>query len=124
MTESEANNDNRFALVEKYKQKLIEATNIETNKDEMAVIDNILFRLWQMGWLDLMEKQENGLIIELPAPIGSDVWLVHKQDGYCTVSYVDMMIFPLDLIEEWGKTVFATREEAEKRLEELKNERL
>lgn len=74
--------------------------------------------------MELLDKKEKGLLIELPVPIGSDVWLVHKQDGYCTVSYVDMMIFPLDLIEEWGKTVFATREEAEKRLEELKNERL
>ena len=49
-------NDNRFELIEKYKQKLIEATNIETSKDEMAVLDDILFRLWQMKWLDKLEK--------------------------------------------------------------------
>jgi hypothetical protein len=47
--------DNRFELIEKYKTKLIEATNIETAKDEMAVIDSILFRFWQMGWLDKLE---------------------------------------------------------------------
>lgn len=47
--------DNRFELIEKYKTKLIEATNIETVKDEMAVIDSILFRFWQMGWLDKLE---------------------------------------------------------------------
>ena len=47
--------DNRFELIEKYKTKLIEATNIETAKDEMVVIDNILFRFWQMGWLDKLE---------------------------------------------------------------------
>jgi hypothetical protein len=48
-------NDNRFNLIAKYKAKLIEATNIETSQDEMAVIDNILFRMWQMGWLDKLD---------------------------------------------------------------------
>ena len=43
--------DNRFELIEKYKQKLIESTNISNSPEEMAVIDNILFRFWQMGWL-------------------------------------------------------------------------
>ena len=47
--------DNRFGLIEKYKQKLIEATNIESRKCEMALLDDILFRFWQMGWLDRLE---------------------------------------------------------------------
>lgn len=47
--------DNRFELIEKYKKELIEATNIETSPDEMKVLDNILFRFWQMGWLDKLE---------------------------------------------------------------------
>ncbi len=47
--------DNRFELIKKYKDKLVEATNIEMAKDEMNVIDNILFRFWQMGWLDKLE---------------------------------------------------------------------
>ena len=50
--------DNRFELIEKYKQKLIKATNIETAKDEMKVLDNVLFRFWQMGWLDILEEKE------------------------------------------------------------------
>ena len=48
--------DNRFELIEKYKTKLINGTNIGAVKEEMAVIDNILFRFWQMGWLDTLEK--------------------------------------------------------------------
>ena len=47
--------DNRFELIKKFKKKLFEQTNIETAKDEVAVIDSILFRLWQMGWLDKLE---------------------------------------------------------------------
>lgn len=44
-----------FDLIEKYKQKLIEATNIVASPEEMEVLDNILFRFWQMGWLDRLE---------------------------------------------------------------------
>lgn len=50
--------DGRFELIKKYKQKLIDSTNIETSQDEMTVIDSILFRFWQMGWLDRLEQPE------------------------------------------------------------------
>lgn len=50
--------DNRFELIEKYKKGLIESTNIETSQDEMRVLDNLLFRFWQMGWLDRLESPE------------------------------------------------------------------
>ena len=53
--------DNRFELIEKYKKELIESTNIETSQDEMAVLDNLLFRFWQMGWLDRYEEKHNEL---------------------------------------------------------------
>ena len=43
--------DNRFEVIEAAKRKLIEATNIESSPEEMAVLDQILFRMWQMGWL-------------------------------------------------------------------------
>ena len=54
--------DNRFNIIEAAKNKLIEATNIEMCPDEMAVLDDILFRIWQMGWLndhvvELLNKQ-------------------------------------------------------------------
>ena len=45
-------NDGRFEKIAECKKRLVEATNIETAADEMAVIDNILFRFWQMRWLD------------------------------------------------------------------------
>lgn len=43
--------DNRFEIINKAKQHLLEATNIDTSPDEMKVLDNFLFRCWQMGWL-------------------------------------------------------------------------
>lgn len=44
--------DNRFEIIAKAKQDLLESTNIQSSKDEMKVLDNFLFRCWQMGWLD------------------------------------------------------------------------
>lgn len=44
--------DNRFEIIDKAKKDLLENTNIETNKDEMKVLDSFLFRCWQMGWLN------------------------------------------------------------------------
>ena len=44
--------DNRFEIIDKAKKHLLEATNIDTSPDEMKVLDNFLFRCWQMGWLD------------------------------------------------------------------------
>lgn len=57
--------DNRFELIEKYKQKLLDATNIGDSPEEMAVIDNILFRFWQVGWLEKLELFGNSEQLEL-----------------------------------------------------------
>ena len=48
--------DNRFEIIAKAKADLLEGTNIETDEAEMAVLDNILFRCWQMGWLDRYDE--------------------------------------------------------------------
>lgn len=47
--------DNRFEIIQKAKEDLIRSTNIKTSPDEMAVLDNILLRAWQIGWLDKYE---------------------------------------------------------------------
>ena len=69
--------DNRFELIEKYKKNLIESTNIESAPDEMAVLDNLLFRIWQMGWLDRLEQPEQRWIPcseRLPKPFEYCLW--------------------------------------------------
>ena len=47
--------DNRFEIIQKAKDHLVASTNIESSPEEMAVLDNILFRAWQMGWLEKYE---------------------------------------------------------------------
>jgi hypothetical protein len=49
--------DNRFEIIEKAKKHILEATNINTSPEEMKVLDNFLFRCWQMGWLDKYEER-------------------------------------------------------------------
>ena len=48
--------DNRFEIIGKAKEALIDCTNIEASPEEMAVLDNFLFRCWQMGWLDKYDE--------------------------------------------------------------------
>lgn len=50
--------DNRFEIIEKAKKDLLDSTNIETSTDEMKVLDNFLFRCWQMGWLKKYETKQ------------------------------------------------------------------
>lgn len=47
--------DNRFEIIEKAKNDILEHTNISSSPDEMKVLDNFLFRCWQMGWLNKYE---------------------------------------------------------------------
>lgn len=50
--------DNRFEIIEKAKKESLELTNIDTSPDEMKVLDNFLFRCWQIGWLDKYDEEE------------------------------------------------------------------
>ena len=49
--------DNRFAIIKRAKEDIIQSTNIESSKDEMNVLDSFLFRCWQMGWLGKYNKK-------------------------------------------------------------------
>lgn len=50
--------DDRFELIEEAKRRLLESTNIEDRPEEVAVLDSILFRFWQMGWLDQLREDK------------------------------------------------------------------
>lgn len=57
--------DNRFEIIEKAKAHILKATNINTSLEEMKVLDNFLFRCWQMGWLDKYNSRDDGVYMEL-----------------------------------------------------------
>lgn len=50
--------DDRFKKINELKKDIIDNTNIECNFDEMNVIDNICFSLWQLGFCDLKDELE------------------------------------------------------------------
>ena len=47
--------DNRLEIIKRAKEDLVRSTNISGSPDEMKVLDNILFRAWQMGWINKYE---------------------------------------------------------------------
>lgn len=49
--------DNRFEIIREAKEALIASTNIVQSPKEMAVLNDFLFRCWQMGWLKKYEPQ-------------------------------------------------------------------
>ena len=48
--------DNRFEIMKKAKEHILDATNISDSKKEMEVLDDFLYRCWQMGWLKQYEQ--------------------------------------------------------------------
>lgn len=49
--------DNRFEIISKAKEDILKRTNIRSSEDEMKVLDDFLFRCWQMRWLDRYNKE-------------------------------------------------------------------
>ena len=69
MKENSISGDNRFEIIEKAKEMLLNTTNIEDSKEEMKVLTNILFRMWQVGLineekLDINKLQKENSIEE------------------------------------------------------------
>ena len=54
--------DNRFEIIERAKEDIIQNTNIESREDEMKVLDTFLFRCWQMGWLHKYDETKQTIM--------------------------------------------------------------
>lgn len=63
------------------------------------------------------DLEEQGLLIKLPCKVGDDVYLIHN---ICNGKWtkIEKVKFGISLYNYFGKTVFLTREEAEKALKE------
>lgn len=95
--------DNRFVLIEKYKQRLIEGTNISDRQEEMAVLDSILFRFWQMGWLDKLEEESKWIPCSERLPKTNDpvnvTWVNRNPEVY----YMDIKDKPFTATAHYHK---------------------
>lgn len=64
------------------------------------------------------QLEEQGLLVRLPVPLGSKVYWISTRDKQNPIIFEK--IFVLGMLYFWDSTVFLTREEAEKKLEEMK----
>ena len=51
--------DDRFNIINNAKKILLDETNIASSPDDVAVLDDALFRMWQMGWLPEINDNVN-----------------------------------------------------------------
>ena len=75
-------------------------------------------------WLEELkfykEAEEHELLLRLPVPIGTIYCIYTSMTGKNATILADR--FTVDMCKPWGTFVFATKEEAEKKLEEIKND--
>lgn len=66
--------------------------------------------------------EEQGLLVRLPCKVGTEVYYILgiPNKTPCTI---DKCVFELSDIDKIGESLFLTREEAEKKLEEMKNDK-
>ena len=77
MKENSICGDNRFEIIEKAKEMLLNATNIEDSKEEMKVLTNILFRMWQVGLINEEKLEINKLQKE--NSIAEDIKIIEEK---------------------------------------------
>nr|DAN03280.1 MAG TPA: hypothetical protein [Caudoviricetes sp.] len=70
---------------------------------------------------DYEDLEARSLLVRLPCKVGTEVYYILGVPNK-TPCAIDKCVFKLSDINKIGKTVFLTREEAEKKLEEMKNE--
>lgn len=68
------------------------------------------------------EAEEQGLLVRLPCKVGAEVYYILGIPNK-TPCAIDKCVFELSDIDKIGESLFLTREEAEKKLEEMKNGR-
>lgn len=84
---------------------------------------------WLKDVAELLEElksykdlEEQGLLVRLPCKVGTEVYYILGIPNK-TPCAIDKCVFELSDIDKIGESLFLTREEAEKKLEEMKNDK-
>ena len=102
------------------------------NMSEIFMIDKVI-EIMKGGGIE--DTEEQGALVKLPCKVGDSVFIIVGKDiskqGIRKVEISDNgIIFKTNRrkrifnVSEFGKTVFLIREEAENKLEEMKNEQM
>ena len=90
----------------------------EKRKEGYIVDSRAVQRNGMKFYLKLKEYEdleEQGLLLRLPCPIGSEVWrIVNQRDNFTDQTYKIALrtTFRVDMLNQIGKTVFLSYEEA------------
>ena len=115
-------------LTERYKDPIANTVLIKECGDKLCknICDDIEYDCSKCGLEKALEKladyedlEEQGLLVRLPVPLGSKVYWISTRDKQNPIIFEKF--FVLGMLYFWDSTVFATREEAEKKLEEMNN---
>ena len=71
---------------------------------------------------DYEDLEEQGLLVKLPCKVGTEVYYILGIPNKMPCA-IDKCIFELSDIDKIGESLFLTREEAEKKLEESQNDK-
>lgn len=74
---------------------------------------------WLKELKSYKEAEEQGLLVRLPCKVGTEVYYILGIPNK-TPCAIDKCVFELSDIDKIGESLFLTREEAEKKLEEMK----
>lgn len=132
-------------LTERYKDPIANTVLIKECGDKICknICDDIEYDCSKCGLEKALEKladyedlEEQGLLVRLPCKVGDDLYCIVNGEvkklkvhsfGVPDFEIIDIEFKYVDgfkivrFVGEVGKTVFLTREEAEKKLEEMKN---
>lgn len=118
-----------YEQIAEWLEELKSYKDIGTLKELKELKENGTFTGLELTKLSIMQKElkkykdleEQGLLVRLPCKVGTEVYYILGIPNK-TPCVIDKCVFELSDIDKIGKTVFLTREEAEKKLEEMKNE--
>jgi hypothetical protein len=118
-----------YEQIAEWLEELKSYKDIGTLKELKELKENGTFTGLELTKLSIMQKElkkykdleEQGLLVRFPCKVGTEVYYILgiPNKTPCTI---DKCVFELSDIDKIGESLFLTREETEKKLEELKNE--
>lgn len=107
------------AIIREATEKL-DDFNAVFNEDTIVRLDGRCLNVEPVRLRELAEADKAGRLVVLPCKVGDTVYILHRTfDGADVVGETELWWTD---IPQLGKTVFLTREEAEKALEAMKDE--
>lgn len=84
---------------------------------DVPVLESLLDAVDKLAEYEDLEEQ--GLLLRLPCPIGTTVYLIDINDYFVLNEFIEEVPFELSMFDYVGKYVFLTKPEAEEALKKM-----